>query len=674
MLKNEIILKNWEVFLKKTELIGNITNKANDILTNKTLPLVTLRENFPNNKKFCIINIPSSVLSIFLDYFNIDKDLQLNLKELNSLKVGKIIEVKERTSTNREALLVFPLEFFTNGTTFFKQYTKDFSEEQMTEMCYAYLQVDVNNPLFNYIDRNNHFITKFILDDNGSILTNVGKSNTAYQYFQILHNEMNVSNYQENYLSVPYRKKVRDINSNYIDAPKNATSVLYKNINIAQSFNSQNVLMECDLITEQSFKDIPKKELMQLSKQAESVELTKKLMLRLISLKDDDYTTMSSGINIYKDKVTYLDQELKSSIITPYTFLFDTKSFFPPFATSGIYKSEYVYHNMGEMYHNMEELNWENYLDSFIKYHWLKISCLSKPEIDLKIGNVDIKLEYKYNSNTFYINGKRINKDEVVPVLYKALCYTDTKQYNSIVEIISKTSLEIHKFIAEGLTFDLNISSFTKELKTYIQGSDNLDNLKSYFKVTFRIVRIKNSNFIEMKDGTMIKIKNTRALLNLKGKTVQYGKFKEVFGPDNNIFDGEVKVDEDVNIGEIISQAKERYIKAFEKSKKLLADAIEEVGAEVVKNWNSKKGVKVDGISGNTYFIEISNMDNPLEGEVSCRVYHYTTGNYICIVDKHGGGHQAGVDRAVARLYALRNDSLLANDVYTLHSYLTKDK
>ena len=68
-------------------------------------------------------------------------------------------------------------------------------------------------------------------------------------------------------------------------------------------------------------------------------------------------------------------------------------------------------------------------------------------------------------------------------------------------------------------------------------------------------------------------------------------------------------------------------------------------------------------VNGNirSYFVE-ADLDNINR----CRVYSYPDMRYICIVDKTPD-QQEGVDAIVNRLYALKNDSMLATQISTLN-------
>ena len=159
----------------------------------------------------------------------------------------------------------------------------------------------------------------------------------------------------------------------------------------------------------------------------------------------------------------------------PEKFLFEAKRFFPTFGHNENI-NKYIFEPVLKSC-TVEELDWDRYLDAFIKYNWIR--CSKQSPVNLKIGDVQIHMEY--DGTRYYINKKRVNKDEVPEVLLKALCAKTQKGYNDIVEIISKTSLEMHRFINEGLTIHLNIASISSEIQHFI-GKLNVRDFDVSFK------------------------------------------------------------------------------------------------------------------------------------------------------------------------------------------------
>ena len=89
-----------------------------------------------------------------------------------------------------------------------------------------------------------------------------------------------------------------------------------------------------------------------------------------------------------------------------------------------------------------------------------------------------------------------------------------------------------------------------------------------------------------------------------------------------------------------------------------------------INNYFSKTEVEIDDsyIQGyvirgqvRTYFLAV-NLDH---GNSYCRVYSYPDMQYLCVVDK-GVDQSINIDKIVQRIYALHNDSLVAEEVSTL--------
>ena len=78
------------------------------------------------------------------------------------------------------------------------------------------------------------------------------------------------------------------------------------------------------------------------------------------------------------------------------------------------------------------------------------------------------------------------------------------------------------------------------------------------------------------------------------------------------------------------------------------------------------EGTELTGymIQGNvkTYFLQV-NLESSYEN--STKVYEFPSMKYLCVVDK-SVDRSVSIDRVVSRIYALHNDSLIAQDVNTL--------
>ena len=99
--------------------------------------------------------------------------------------------------------------------------------------------------------------------------------------------------------------------------------------------------------------------------------------------------------------------------------------------------------------------------------------------------------------------------------------------------------------------------------------------------------------------------------------------------------------------------AEEFQKKAIERSKVFLANAVKNTGAQLIQ-FQGEEGYLVEGSIRKYVVNKRTNM-----------VYNYETKGYICIVEP---GHivSVGFDALAARLYALKNDSVMVTKISTL--------
>jgi len=192
---------------------------------------------------------------------------------------------------------------------------------------------------------------------------------------------------------------------------------------------------------------------------------------------------------------------------------------------------------------------------------------------------------------------------------------------------VSKCSLKFHKAISNGVkhTYHLNGEPTYVELK---------------------MVRDKSINYLVL-GKKKLRINNTNALIDWNGWT--YTEFIHMLVNTVNISFKEIK--------QLLKEGIERHKKAVEKSEKLLKETIKILGVEK-KTVENKEGYAIKGASGTEYLVE----------EESCKVWRIMDSaklDYVCIVDKTSE-HQIGKDKLVSRLYALKNDTFVAQDITTL--------
>ena len=120
-----------------------------------------------------------------------------------------------------------------------------------------------------------------------------------------------------------------------------------------------------------------------------------------------------------------------------------------------------------------------------------------------------------------------------------------------------------------------------------------------------------------------------------------------------NFFSSKAKKEGYVQIADIFEEGIREYRDAVKKSEEFLNETIKLFNVESTEK-DGHKGYLIKGKSGRQYLLT-----------TDCQIYDFKTMKYICIVDKTiGGGFQN--DKLVSRIFALANDSMTAEHIYTL--------
>lgn len=372
-----------------------------------------------------------------------------------------------------------------------------------------------------------------------------------------------------------------------------------------------------NFITETDIKFITKNyaETLQKEEKEKSIqlELEAKLTKKMEELKNGK-PFIINGITFNKDSIIYENQVLSVYNKSNWTY--------------GFLKSSLrVY--------SIENINWDNVFDLFIAMITYDNNSgkIGEVEFDQKItANVN-KLNIKSEKCT--INGYRINKDELKDCLRRALCFTNQNDYNNFLKNVSSCSLKFHRYLQNGLTFSV---------------SGLLDDVLNF---TLPLERRKNLMYIVIGEKAY-KIKDTNRLIALTKNRYLSSVIDAFLTKDiiENITIDDIKF--------ILDECKKEYTTALERSEKLLKETEERLNltkqTDIQLN-NSivvKQGYIIEG-KLNKYVVEISD---------DCKVFEYPSGRYICIVDKSMS--QVGKDKLINRLYALKNDNLVAGNIHTL--------
>jgi len=273
---------------------------------------------------------------------------------------------------------------------------------------------------------------------------------------------------------------------------------------------------------------------------------------------------------------------------------------------------------------------------------------LDDREFDGTLGSLRVKVERKTKkksddtiSSQWKINDVRINKEEIVEMLKRAICFDNVEDYNKLLKQVSKCSLLFHDMLNAGLHFVVSANS-------------SFDHDQNEKTLKLPVTRIKNHNYVKLGEKN-IRIKNSskiiaRSTLN-RARRQRYLSLEEsiaFFASD--IFDPQLDSSE---IASLIREGFKEHLLAIKRSEEFLKDAIKNTKAKEAEMMN-ERGYFVTGLSGKQYFLA-----------KSAKVYDVASKSYICIVDKTVSSSFQN-DKLVARLYALYNDSLIARNIHTL--------
>jgi ribosomal protein L18E len=300
----------------------------------------------------------------------------------------------------------------------------------------------------------------------------------------------------------------------------------------------------------------------------------------------------------------------------------------------------------------------------------------NQPEI--KINGIPIVASVNAAGQRF-VNGSRINKDEVSKVIHRASCYHNASDYKLFLKSISKMSMKFHDVVANGMQVKIHEMS-VDEYKSHTPGLD-APSLKFFID--------KEEGYkLEVSSNRSVRIHLGRAIRRLEtvnkktdngwfyssptngyrsGRRNSYWAVEQIvstlvdcctFEEENTLPDGSKRKESQClitreDILNILSVVKDSKKEAIERSKIFMETAVKLTKAELVE-FMGKRAYKVQGAL-RTYAVVIENA----------KVYDFETKQYRCIVnDHHYDG--AGYDDVATRLLALKNDSVMQSSVSTL--------
>ena len=282
-----------------------------------------------------------------------------------------------------------------------------------------------------------------------------------------------------------------------------------------------------------------------------------------------------------------------------------------------------------------------------------------------------------------YINGVRINKDELAKAISRASCYHNEGDYKLFLKSISRMSIKYHDIIANGLPVKIHSTISRDEYATSEPSSLApalklcIDSQHKHFKLQVdkdRSVRVNLGKLIKKVEvlnkktngkfyygivpGQFYKSNTSRnyiwcteQLINalIECCTFQKAQKKED-GTEELVSEVLITREDIVKLLAVVNEQKQQVI---ERSKEFLATAVKLTDAKVIE-FLGKRAYHVKGTL-REYAVIID----------TAKVYDFATKQYRCIVnDRHYAG--AGYDDIAARLLALKNDSAMQQHIGTL--------
>jgi len=318
------------------------------------------------------------------------------------------------------------------------------------------------------------------------------------------------------------------------------------------------------------------------------------------------------------------------------------------------------------------------------EYDIYSIAELYAKHIESQLDDYTAVPEFKINgfnivptivNNVRRINGKRINKDEISQAIYRASCHHSQEEYDLFLKRISKMSLLRHDILANGLAIKIHENMDGSELSKG-RPSPGAPSIKFFIDPAERRIKLKTDSpeGCRVKLGELIdkvRVINKKTNGNWCRSSGEVRNYKwarkqltrtlrecTTFPKESINEDGTKRIEHivgisDADIKKLIDAADALKKAAIQRSKDFLATAVKFTKAQKIK-FLEKDAYLVEGALRKYAVI--------LE---TAKVYDYDTKQYRCIVnDQHFRG--VGYDDIAARLYALKNDSVMQKKISTL--------
>lgn len=340
--------------------------------------------------------------------------------------------------------------------------------------------------------------------------------------------------------------------------------------------------------------------------------------------------------------------------------------------------------------------------DEEAQKEWLEATAVERTfEQSVIINGFNVVIKRTSANTRRFVNDYMINKIELEDVVNQSACYDSQENYDRFVKSVSKMSLRWHKAIANGVPVKITSTLSHQDYKR-AEAPHAAPRIKFVKKGDDIHLKLGDDNTVKIKFNDCLKKLDTlnRKTNNAWSRTGYYRKdyawakeelvtvLKECCTFDNKTVetvdeiveakdkDGNPILDENgapllktvkkknVTVtqeclltdeqAEFVGEMAEAFQKrAIEKSKLFLETAMKNTGATLI-DFHGEPGYLVEG-KLRKYVVKKSTN----------QVFNYEKGNAICIVEP---GHQVSVgdDALAARLYALKNDSVLVSKIGTL--------
>jgi len=248
--------------------------------------------------------------------------------------------------------------------------------------------------------------------------------------------------------------------------------------------------------------------------------------------------------------------------------------------------------------------------------------------------------------NLTYINGQRYNKNEIINVIKEVSCFRDGPAAAKFIETIGRLGLSVYIGVTTG------------------------------YQIKDRLYRFK-----KLKGRSNYNMYVNDAVINIQGKQMLNKLYEACFtfknGSPNQIdklvYDSVASKSDYIKYKLLIDKSLEEFTK---KSKEFLEQRVKETESQFTEYMDVHRntvleGIFVTGISGNTYVIcydkknsyVFMNPTKTSEGK-------YTEGKYICMIDQSAIKSTISYDTVISKILALRNDSVMTNNIYNLKDEL----